>query len=56
MNKLRGHKQISRFELHKTTAKQVVSYTVEDLLHEYDKIDGVFGDMIEFVKVVATSP
>lgn len=43
----------SRFELRKTTAKQVVTYTVQDLLHAYDKIDRVFGDMIDFVRTAS---
>lgn len=41
----------SRWELHKK-AKQTTIFTEEDLLREYNRTDGLFGDMIKFVTSV----
>jgi hypothetical protein len=41
----------SRMELHKR-AREIAIFTAEDLLREYNRTDGLLGDMIEFEKSV----
>lgn len=42
-----------RLELHKQAAKERIAFAAEDLLRAYDRIDGLFGEMIAFVKATS---